>query len=54
MIGGLSLGLILSYVTGYWTPIGGTLASWPSLVVLLAVLLVRPGGLFSGLQARHV
>lgn len=51
VIGGLLVGLILSYVTGYLGPDTTPLAT---LVLLLAVLLVRPGGLFSSVRARHV
>ena len=50
-VGGLLVGLILSYVTGYLGPDTTPLAV---LVLLLAVLLVRPGGLFSAARARHV
>ncbi|SDZ15987.1 amino acid/amide ABC transporter membrane protein 1, HAAT family [Micromonospora pattaloongensis] len=51
VIGGLLVGLILSYVTGYLGPDTTPLAV---LALLLAVLLVRPGGLFSGVRARQV
>jgi len=51
VVGGLLVGLILSYVTGYLGPDTTPLAV---LVLLLAVLLVRPGGLFSAARARHV
>ena len=52
VIGGLSLGLVLNYVTGYAH--NPNLASIAVLALLLAVLLVRPGGLFSGVAARRV
>jgi branched-chain amino acid transport system permease protein len=51
VVGGLSIGVILSYVTGYWSPEAPPVAT---LVLLLAVLLVRPNGIFSGMKARHV
>lgn len=51
VVGGLVVGLVLSYVTGYF---GADLTPIAVLVLLLAVLLVRPGGLFAGAKARHV
>jgi branched-chain amino acid transport system permease protein len=51
VIGGLAVGLILNYVTGY---VQANLAQPAVLVLLLGVLLVRPGGLFSGVAARQV
>lgn len=51
VVGGLLLGVILSYVTGYVSPEVVTLAA---LAVLMVVLLVKPGGLFSSAQARRV
>jgi branched-chain amino acid transport system permease protein len=51
VIGGLAVGLILNYVTGY---VDANLAQPAVLLLLLAVLLVRPGGLFSGVAARQV
>ena len=45
-------GLVLSYVTGYAQ--NPNLAPIAVLVVLLAVLLVRPAGIFSGVAARRV
>jgi branched-chain amino acid transport system permease protein len=51
VIGGIAVGLILNYVTGY---VAADLAQPAVLVLLLAVLLVRPGGLFSGVAARRV
>ncbi|GAB3435262.1 branched-chain amino acid ABC transporter permease [Actinophytocola sediminis] len=49
--GGLILGLSLSLVSGY---VGSELVPLASLVILMAVLLVRPGGLFSHVRARRV
>lgn len=51
VVGGLSVGLILSYVSGY---LGSDVTPMAVLVLLLAVLLVRPGGLFSSTVARQV
>src|SRR5262249_52863161 len=51
VVGGLAVGLVLSYVTGY---LGADLTPIAVLVLLLAVLLVRPGGLFASTKARHV
>lgn len=50
VVGGLSVGLILSYVSGY---LGSDVTPMAVLVLLLAVLLVRPGGLFSSTVARQ-
>jgi branched-chain amino acid transport system permease protein len=49
--GGLILGLSLSLVSGY---VGSELVPLASLVILMAVLLVRPGGLFSSARERRV
>jgi len=49
--GGLILGLSLSLVSGY---VGSELVPLASLVILMAVLLVRPGGLFAAVRARRV
>jgi branched-chain amino acid transport system permease protein len=55
VVGGLTIGLLLNYVTGYLNPFfGADLASVAVLALLLGVLLVRPGGLFSGVAARQV
>jgi branched-chain amino acid transport system permease protein len=53
VVGGLVVGLTLAYVTGY-VPDGSSLAQPAVLVLLLGILLVRPGGLFSGVTARRV
>jgi branched-chain amino acid transport system permease protein len=47
--GGLIVGLLLSYVSGY---LGATVAPIAVLVLLVAVLLGRPGGLFAKSAAR--
>ncbi len=51
VIGGIGLGLILSYVSGYDSSSSVTLAA---LIVLMAVLMIRPGGIFSTTSARRV
>jgi branched-chain amino acid transport system permease protein len=51
VVGGLVLGLVLSYVSGYE---GSSLVPLAALVVLVAVLMVRPGGLFSAAKERRV
>jgi branched-chain amino acid transport system permease protein len=51
VIGGLVLGLSLSYVSGYW---GSSLVTLAALVILIAVLMVRPEGLFSSTRARRI
>jgi branched-chain amino acid transport system permease protein len=50
VVGGIGVGLILSYVSGY---IGSDVTPIAVLVLLLGVLLVRPGGLFSAAAARQ-
>jgi branched-chain amino acid transport system permease protein len=52
IVGGLILGLALSYVSGY-APRGSALVTISALVILIGVLLVRPGGLFSSSTARR-
>jgi branched-chain amino acid transport system permease protein len=51
VIGGLILGLALSYVAGY---AGSDLVTLGALVILMAVLMVRPDGLFARAGARRV
>jgi branched-chain amino acid transport system permease protein len=51
VVGGLTVGLVLSYVSGY---LGSDTTPLAVLVLLVAVLLVRPGGLFSATATRHV
>jgi branched-chain amino acid transport system permease protein len=51
VIGGLLLGLSLSFVSGY---LGSELVALASLLILVVVLLVRPGGLFSSTVERRV
>jgi len=51
VVGGLAVGLALSYVSGY---VGPDVTPIAVLVLLVAVLLVRPGGLFASTRARQV
>lgn len=51
LVGGAALGLALSYVSGYG---GAELVTLGALVILIAVLMVRPSGLFTSTQARRV
>ncbi|MGX1134950.1 branched-chain amino acid transport system permease protein [Streptomyces glaucescens] len=51
VVGGLILGLSLSFVSGY---VAAELVPLTGLLILLAVLLVRPGGLFAHAAARRV
>ena len=51
VVGGLLLGISLSFVSGY---LGSELVAMAALVMLMAVLLVRPGGIFSGIAERRV
>jgi branched-chain amino acid transport system permease protein len=53
VVGGLVLGLTTSYVSGYEV-FGPELVTLAALVILMAVLLVKPGGLFSSSVARKV
>ncbi|MBG0561703.1 branched-chain amino acid ABC transporter permease [Actinoplanes aureus] len=49
VVGGLIVGLLLSYVSGYVEP---TVAPMAVLLLLVVVLLGKPGGLFSSSKAR--
>jgi branched-chain amino acid transport system permease protein len=51
VVGGVLLGLVLSYVSGYE---GSALVTLAALVVLIVVLMVRPDGLFSSTRERRV
>jgi branched-chain amino acid transport system permease protein len=51
VIGGVVLGLALSYVSGYE---GSALQPLAALVILVVVLMVRPGGLFAASRERRV
>ncbi len=51
VIGGVVIGLALSYVSGYE---GSSLVPLAALVILIVVLMVRPTGLFSATRERRV
>jgi branched-chain amino acid transport system permease protein len=51
LVGGLLLGLSLSYVSGY---AGSSLVTLAALAILIAVLMVRPSGLFARTVARRI
>jgi len=51
VVGGLVLGISLSFVSGY---VGSELVALSSLVILMLVLLLKPGGLFSHAAVRRV
>jgi branched-chain amino acid transport system permease protein len=51
VVGGVVLGVALSYVSGYW---GSSLVTLGALVILVLVLMVRPTGLFPAAQERRV
>ncbi|HEV7824985.1 MAG TPA: branched-chain amino acid ABC transporter permease [Mycobacteriales bacterium] len=51
VVGGLAVGVLLSYVGGY---LGSDATPVAVLLLLVSVLLLRPGGLFSGVRARQV
>ena len=51
VVGGLILGLSLSFVSGY---IGSDVVALSALAILMLVLTLRPGGLFAQTSARRV
>ena len=51
VVGGLILGVALSFVSGY---VGSELIALAALAILIVVLLVRPAGLFSSATQRRV
>lgn len=51
VVGGLVLGLTSAYVSSY---VGGELVTLAALAILVVVLLLKPGGLFSSSVARRV
>jgi branched-chain amino acid transport system permease protein len=51
VVGGVGLGLALSYIGGYLSP---DLETVGALVILIGVLMVRPEGLFASAQQRKV
>ncbi len=54
VVGGLLLGVVLSYVAGYLGSKGSDLTSMVALGILVVVLMIRPGGLFSATRVRQV
>ncbi|MGH3189774.1 MAG: branched-chain amino acid ABC transporter permease [Streptosporangiaceae bacterium] len=54
VIGGLLLGIGLSYVGGYLGAQGSDLTALVALGILVAVLMIRPDGLFAGARLRRV
>jgi branched-chain amino acid transport system permease protein len=51
VVGGVIVGLVLSYVSGY---IGASVVTLGALAILVAVLMIRPSGLFAPSSARRV
>lgn len=51
VVGGVVVGLALSYVSGY---AGSSMVTLGSLAILVAVLMVRPNGLFATTRVRQV
>jgi branched-chain amino acid transport system permease protein len=51
IVGGLLLGMLLSYVTGY---VGSNLPELAGLAILVLVLMFRPSGLFAATASRQV
>ena len=54
VVGGLLLGIALSYVAGYLGSKGSNLTSLVAFGILILVLMVRPDGLFSTTAVRRV
>jgi branched-chain amino acid transport system permease protein len=55
VVGGLILGVVLSYASGYiGGSVGSDLTSLVALGILVAVLMIRPNGLFAGARMRRV
>ena len=54
VVGGLLLGIALSYVAGYLGSKGSDLTSMVALGILVVVLMIRPDGLFSATKVRRV
>jgi branched-chain amino acid transport system permease protein len=51
IMGGLILGIVLKYVTGY---VGSNLPELAGLAILILVLMLRPSGLFASTASRQV
>ena len=54
VVGGLALGAMLNLIGTYWSFVGSILRLPVALAVLLAVLLIRPAGLFGRGTVRKV
>jgi branched-chain amino acid transport system permease protein len=54
VVGGLLLGVALSYAAGYLGSQGSDLTALVALVILVVVLMFRPDGIFSGARVRRV
>jgi branched-chain amino acid transport system permease protein len=54
VVGGLLLGLALSYASGYLGSQGSDLTALVALGILVVVLMVRPDGIFAGARVRRV
>ena len=54
VVGGLLLGIVLSYASGYLGSQGPDLTALVALGILVAVLMIRPNGLFAGAGLRRV
>jgi branched-chain amino acid transport system permease protein len=54
VVGSLLLGVFLNLIGTYVSWVGTDLRQPAALAVILAVLLVRPTGLFGGVSARRV
>jgi branched-chain amino acid transport system permease protein len=54
VVGGLLVGLLQTFTGVYWTPHGNQLSTVIAFVVILAVLLVKPNGLFGKAEVSRV
>lgn len=54
VVGGLALGLIKAIIIGYVGFLGGDMVFTVSLIIILVVLLWRPGGLFGTVKVERV
>ena len=54
VVGGLLLGVVLSYAGGYLGSQGSDLTALVALGILVVVLMFRPSGIFSGARMRRV
>jgi len=51
VIGGLLLGVVLSYAGGY---LGSQVTALVALGILIVVLMIRPAGIFSSARVRRI